>query len=54
MTPAAIQSNQISFNMPRQSQQSTPQQGRKAPLGGLKQLDFSNRSGTETQRKEEQ
>lgn len=51
MTPQAIHSNQISFNMPRQSTQSTPQQGRKAPLGGLKQLKFNTRAAV---RKEEE
>lgn len=44
MTSASITSNQVSFNMPRQSQQSTPQSGRKAPLGGLKQLNFASRA----------
>lgn len=43
MVPQTIQSNQASFNAPRLSQQSTPQQGRKSSLGGLKQLNFSSR-----------
>ncbi len=44
MTPQAIMSNQVSFNMPRQSQQNAPQSGRKNPLGGLKQLKLSDRT----------
>jgi hypothetical protein len=46
MVPGTIQSNQAAFNAPRLSQQSTPQQGRKSSLGGLKQLNFSSRVNT--------
>jgi hypothetical protein len=52
MTPQAIQSNQMSFTNPQLSQQNT-QASKKSTLGGLKQLDVSERTATATQKERE-
>lgn len=52
MTPQAIMSNQATFGV-NVSSQNGAKSGRKSPLGGLKQLDLSDRSATRTGKREE-